>query len=221
MDNGGFEIDHVFVAVRHRAPELAELLRAGFAEGPPNVHVGQGTACRRVFFENGYLEFLWLEDSNEASVSPVDRTGLAERTQCVGGVSRLGVALRSRSVAGTGPELPIRTWPYRPAYLPAGTSIPVAANADKLREPLLFFIPDGFGSGRPSAGHPNGARRMTELEIMLPSDVRLSPELAWLDTVPGVRVMSGEAELLSVEIDHGVQGQVASLAPSAPLRVNW
>lgn len=166
MDDNRFEVDHVFVAVRHGAPELAELLRAGFAEGPPNVHLGQGTACRRVFFENGYLEFLWLEDAREASDSPVDRTGLAQRTRCVGGVSRLGVALRSKTDDGSEPELPIRTWPYRPAYLPAGTSIPVAANAGELRQPLVFFMPEAFASGRHSFGHPNGARRVTGIEVV-------------------------------------------------------
>ena len=54
-----FEIDHLFVTVSQGAPEVAPLRRLGFHEGGQNVHPGQGTACRRIFFENVYLELIW------------------------------------------------------------------------------------------------------------------------------------------------------------------
>jgi hypothetical protein len=38
------------------APEAEALLRVGLREGAGNTHPGQGTACRRFFFENAYLE---------------------------------------------------------------------------------------------------------------------------------------------------------------------
>jgi len=217
----GFELDHVFVAVRQGAPELAALVRAGFDEGAPNVHAGQGTACRRVFVENAYLEFLWLEDAIAALAPPVERTGLVERTRCLKGVSRLGVALRPSPGANPEQRPQIRTWSYRPAYMPPGASLSVAANAEALYEPLLFFTPNAYRPGLHWVLHPNGARRMTGVQIELPAHSRPSPELTWLGTVPGVRLKFGEAELLTVELDGGVQGQSASLAPSAPVQVHW
>ena len=74
-----FELDHVFVAASPGAPEIGLLNAAGFAEGPPNDHPGQGTACRRVFFTNAYLELIWLTDLETARAPSIRRTGLAER----------------------------------------------------------------------------------------------------------------------------------------------
>jgi hypothetical protein len=52
----GFCLDHVFVMCSKGAPEAEALLRVGLREGAGNTHPGQGTACRRFFFENAYLE---------------------------------------------------------------------------------------------------------------------------------------------------------------------
>ena len=43
-------------------PIRRELTVIGFLEGSGNVHRGQGTANRRVFFENAMLELIWVCD---------------------------------------------------------------------------------------------------------------------------------------------------------------
>ena len=53
-----FELDHVFLAASHGAPEMRVLREAGFLEGPDHDHPGQGTASRGIFFENAYLEMI-------------------------------------------------------------------------------------------------------------------------------------------------------------------
>ena len=59
------EVDHVFIRARHGAPE-AEVLKAfGLTEGTPNKHPGQGSANRRFFFHNFFIELLWLDDEVE------------------------------------------------------------------------------------------------------------------------------------------------------------
>lgn len=216
-DETPFGVDHVFVSVSMGAPEIAALVRAGFEEGPPNVHPGQGTACRRVFFENAYLELAWLEDPAEASAPSVERTGLASRMGCLDGVSRLGVALRPTA----GADLPVSTWPYAPPYLPAGMSIPVAANSRMLHEPLLFFMPRDRRWDAPIGPHPNGARRVTDISIALPEVGVPSRELEWLRTSGCVRVEPGPAELLTIELDHGARGGSTTLTPAAPLGLRW
>jgi hypothetical protein len=40
------------------------------AEGEPNTHPGQGTACRRFFFRNAFLELVWVRDPAEAQGEP-------------------------------------------------------------------------------------------------------------------------------------------------------
>jgi hypothetical protein len=74
-----FTIDHVFVMCSAGAPEAGALVRAGLVEGSANTHPGQGTANRRFFFDNMYLELLFVSDAEEAQREPVSRTRLWDR----------------------------------------------------------------------------------------------------------------------------------------------
>lgn len=60
------QLDHVFICTSLDAPAAEQLAAFGLTEGEPNVHPGQGTACRRFFFRNVYLELLWVHDPDEA-----------------------------------------------------------------------------------------------------------------------------------------------------------
>jgi len=72
-------LDHVFVCTAVGAPEAEALTAAGFAEGAGNVHPGQGTACRRFFFRNAFLELVWVHDEAEARSPETAPTRLWER----------------------------------------------------------------------------------------------------------------------------------------------
>src|SRR5258707_573236 len=90
------ELDHVYVLVSAGAPEAALLNELGLTEGLHNRHPGQGTACRRFFFANAYLELLWVEDPAEAQgevVRPLRLWGRwSQRTQ---GACPFGLVFRS------------------------------------------------------------------------------------------------------------------------------
>ena len=198
---------------------MDRLVAAGFEEGPPNEHPGQGTACRRVFFRSSFIELMWLEDVLDASFPLVSPTGLGARAQMLDGVSRMGIGLRP---TGEKPEqLPVETWSYRPPYLPESMAIQVAANSSALQEPLIFFMPWSPGWSQPDRVHPNGAQAVTDLLLTIPQGVDLSPELQWLGGSGCVDVESGKHERLSVSLDGGVQGKTICLSPAAPLCLNW
>jgi len=57
------EIDHVFVCRSAGAPEADFLIKHGLLEGSGNSHPGPGTANRRFFFSNAYLELLWVANA--------------------------------------------------------------------------------------------------------------------------------------------------------------
>jgi hypothetical protein len=59
------EFDHLFVFTTVNAPEVDDILASGFTEGTSNLHPGQGTANRRIFFHNAMLEFLWIADEHQ------------------------------------------------------------------------------------------------------------------------------------------------------------
>jgi hypothetical protein len=107
------ELDHVFVMCAVQSPEAEALLRLGLVEGSANRHPGQGTACRRFFFENAYLELLWVDDETAAKQPDVKRLQMWERwAQRDTGACPFGIGLRP----GRGDALhpPFPTWSYRP-----------------------------------------------------------------------------------------------------------
>ena len=59
------ELDRLFLLCDAGAPEAEALVRLGLHEGQANTHPGQGTACRRFFFGDAYLELLWVYDERE------------------------------------------------------------------------------------------------------------------------------------------------------------
>ena len=139
------ELDHVFVLCPSDAEAAAQALRhAGLTEGSPNSHEGQGTACRRFFFENTYIELLWVCDSHAAQSALTRRTRLWERwTNRTNGVCPFGIALRAGPNAATA-DCPFPSWAYRPTYLPPNLRIDIAARTP-LAEPEYLYL--GFQRG--------------------------------------------------------------------------
>jgi hypothetical protein len=130
------ELDHIFIMCDVDAPEATALTTVGLVEGPPNVHPGQGTACRRFAFPQQYLELVWVADATEAQN---DRTRLWERWSLRRrGACPFGLVFR---IDG-GTTVPFPTWSYRPRYLPAGVSLEMAADTP-IREPEFFVLPPG------------------------------------------------------------------------------
>src|SRR5262245_66233737 len=100
-----FELDHLFVWVSPSGPEADRLAAAGLTEGERNTHTGQGTACRRFFFRNAFLELVWVHDPAEAQGEAARPLGLWPRVAGrAAGASPFGLALRpSRPGAGRVP----------------------------------------------------------------------------------------------------------------------
>jgi hypothetical protein len=69
-----FELDHLFVCTAPGGPEAEKLVEFGLHEGPPNRHLGQGTANRRFAFVNAMIELFWVNDASEAQSQSTRRT---------------------------------------------------------------------------------------------------------------------------------------------------
>src|SRR6266436_6531254 len=111
------EFDHVLICASEGAPEANGLAGFGLTEGTPNTHPGQGTACRRFFFRNGYLELLWVTDPAEAQSEAIQPTHLWERWKRRGsGGCPFGLGFRPSAYPAETPAFP--AWEYRPPYMP-------------------------------------------------------------------------------------------------------
>lgn len=223
------EIDHIFIRARPGAPEARALAAVGLCEGSANRHPGQGTANRRFFFHNAFIELLWLADDAEAQSAPTAPTGLWRR---LGGAaaelatepSPFGVCFRP------GPDgervAPFASWAYRPAYLPPGLAVDIADAP--LAEPMWFFL--AFGA-RPDAApperrqplvHANGWREITALRVTLaPAAARSDGADAARGAGAGIELVDGVAHLLEIGFDHETAGRQHDLRPALPLILRW
>jgi hypothetical protein len=220
------EVDHVFMCVSAGGEVASALTEFGLTEGTPNVHPGQGTACRRFFFANSYLELLWVNNPGEAQSETTQPTYLWERwTGRASGVCPLGFGFRSK-VHGDG-CVPFISWEYRPAYLPAPLSIHVGSNASALSEPMLFYLPfakrpDAYlVAKRQPLHHRAGLHEVTRVALAGLHADGLSPELTAVTGAGLLGLSTGSAYLVEIGFDGESQGQHRDFRPMLPLLFRW
>ena len=211
------EVDHAFVACAAGAPEGDALLRAGFVEGSPNTHLGQGTANRRFFFENFMLELIWVADPAEAQSAQTRRTRLWERcSQRDSGTSPFGIVFRAAGDQDSAAPFP--TWAYHPRYLPEGLAIQIAAGT-ALHEPELFYLPflkmPGIRAGEP-LNHAPPIRRVIGLRIGVPRLPELSGASRIIESLGLLRYFQSERPILEI-LFACVSDLNVDLRPALPL----
>ena len=213
-----FELDHVFIAASCDAREMELVCAAGFIEGPAHDHPGQGTASRGVFFENAYLELIWLTDQSVASAPPVARTGLYGRADPGHPSSPFGFGLRCTQDPVPAP--PFRAWGYAPPYLPEGSAFRMGVNSEVMSEPLIFVLPWSRTPSWEVPDHPCGARRITRVSIApIPTDP--SDALSDFLDLGLVTPVDRTTRLLELELDEVRQGHECDMRPGLPLVVRW
>ena len=207
------------------APEAERLVARGLTEGAPNTHPGQGTACRRFFFANAYLELLFVTDEAEARAEPARSTRLFERwSRRRSGASPFGVVLRpSSGSAGAGAKPPFPSWSYRPAYLPPGFAIEVAAGTT-LEEPEIFYIPfarrpDVLGQQPMTHGLP--LSELTGVGIGVPGRGAQSAAARVAEEAGAVAFAPADDHLLTLTFDLGARAASADLRPELPVVLRW
>ncbi len=218
-----FEIDHLFVLASIGAPEADRLLDAGFVEGSPNTHHGQGTANRRFFFAEAMLEFLWVTDPADAQAPPARDLHLWQRwTGRESGTSPFGVCVRPTAAHADDSPAPFAHWQYRPAY--ARAPISIGANAARIDEPLLFALPRAPGvTGvvrEEPREHANGVSALRSVRLSAPAAGLASDEIHMLADIPGLRFVPSAAHLLELSFD-GSGVHAVDCRPALPLILHW
>ena len=215
-------IDHVFICCSVGAAAEAEALaRLGLREGSPNTHPGQGTACRRFFFENAYLELFWVADAAEAQSEQVLPTRLHERwSRRNNGACPFAIVFRPGDAPGdTVPPFPC--WSYRPSYMPAGVAIEIARDTP-LAGPELFYL--GFQRGRPRAGqervdHALPIRKLVNVTVWRPASGDSAAAQA-LEAAGLVAFRDASEHRLELRFESTSRG-LADLRPELPLTLAW
>jgi hypothetical protein len=211
------ELDHVFICCAEGAPEASALLAHGFIEGPGNTHPGQGTANRRFFFSNAYLELLWVSGPAEAQSEPVRRTQLWHRWHHrVAGACPFGLVFRPSGDSEV--DAPFPSWSYKPSYLPADLCIEVGSGISTC-EPLLFYLPFARRRNRvhPEPGiHSAEVPEIVAICVSLPDSSMLSAGVRGLIDASLLRVRTAPDYLLELAL-HGDRTTPIDLRPDLPL----
>jgi hypothetical protein len=216
-------VDHVFVCTPVGAPAAERLRRVGLTEGSSNRHPGQGTACRRFFFQNAMIECLWVENPAEAQSEQTRATRLWDRWSATAGeASPFGIILRP--APGAEKACPFDAWDYRPPTMP-DLSLRIAAGT-ALQEPMWCYMESGRKpvdappERRQPLEHETGFREVTGVRLVCPE----LPD----DSVTAAIARSGVIGLgtavdylLEVHFDGLRRGAREDFRPDLPLVLRW
>ena len=214
------ELDHVFVLCASGAPEADALVTLGLTEGSSNAHKGQGTACRRFFFDRMYLELLWVANPEEARSDLARPTGLWDRWS-----GRHGDACPFGIVVAPSPgedasAPPFDAWQYEPPFLPPDLPLYVADGVP-LGEPACFWL----GVHRAPTQVPSQptdhalGTTVTDVSIGTPWSGAASPAVRAIEAAGLVTMVRAESYVLDLTLDGGTLGRSMDLRPVLPLRL--
>lgn len=225
------ELDHIFIFIQEHDQLTASLKRFGLREGTPNVHAGQGTACKRFFFQNAYLELVWVRDAEEIKSAVIAKAKLWERSQYrLTNYCPFGLCFRAATREDNSIMLLFEdAWRYYPAFLPEGQFANIASNENFPDEPMLFEMPF-FGLApkdyplekQQLLSHKMGFKEITKVSLILPtSTATLSLAMKKVLDHSIVNVLEGKAYHITIEFDYGLKKEAQNFYPLSPLTLQW
>jgi hypothetical protein len=225
------ELDHIFIFTQEH-DQLADSLKMfGVNEGAPNVHPGQGTACRRFFFQNAYLELVWVIDEEESKSAAIAPAKLWERSHYhLTNHCPFGLCFRARKQTNNSITLLFDdAWRYYSAFLPKGQFANIASNEHFPAEPMLFEMPffaiapkDYPLAKQQPLMHKKGFKEITKVSLTLPtttSNLSTAMKKVLEDSI--VNVSEGKDYWVALEFDYGIKKEVKDFYPLAPLTLKW
>jgi hypothetical protein len=162
------EVDHIFIFSKNKGKEADEFLEFGFIEGSRRVHIGQGTINRKFYFENFFIEILWVENENEMRSDLILPTKLWERSNFENNdYSPFGLCLLNTGETDILFEKNIR---YQPEYFPKGLEIEILSNENNPKLPWTFRLPFKGEKKKTEEpiSHKNGITILTKTEFKIP-----------------------------------------------------
>lgn len=201
------EIDHIFIFSSCQGKETNDLVDFGFVEGSNRVHPGQGTVNRKIYFENFFLEIVWVHNESEIRSDNVSKAKLWERSDFLNnGYSRFGLGFVNTPDADKLFRTAIR---YQPEYFPTGTSFEILTNEQNPYLPWTFRMP--LAGPKKTLDEPidhvNGVRKLTKALFEIPTKEE-TEFTSILEGNAAVEFHQGSKNTLTLEFDKGRNGQI-------------
>ena len=133
------DADHIFIFTDDNGKVADQLVKFGLTEGSNRIHVGQGTVNRKFYFDNFFLEILWVHNENEIKSKTVKPTGLWQRADFkTNKISPFGLCIINTNETD---QLFGNAFKYQPDYFPQGQTIDILKNENKPCLPWTFRLP--------------------------------------------------------------------------------
>jgi hypothetical protein len=133
------DIDHIFIFTDDNGKIADELVVFGLTEGSSRMHVGQGTTNRKFYFDNFFLEILWVHNEEEIKSDLIKPTGLWQRAYFkTTHFSPFGLCIVNTEETESIFE---KAFKYQPAYFPVGMNIDILAKEQHPNIPWTFRLP--------------------------------------------------------------------------------
>ncbi len=202
------EIDHIFIFSGGTGQEVDALIDFGFSEGSSRVHPGQGTVNRKIYFENFFLEIVWVHNESEIRGENTQKTKLWERANFLSNEhSRFGLGFVNTPDTD---ELFENSIKYQPDYFPKGTHFDIITNEVEFYLPWTFRLPSGIQKQRSDepTDHQNGIRKLTKAIFGLNTT---EPGIGFTKTIEkysNVRFTPNSKNTLTLEFDNRIKGKI-------------
>jgi hypothetical protein len=227
--NSLLEIDHFFICVK-TAIEPSVLTALGLTSTAEVLHrPQQGTASRSIFFENIYLELIWVEDA-EIAESYAQQSGMDFSARSQQQASPFGIALRQTLDMS---HRPFDLLPSQQGVRSSDVFINFAAPNLRLQsEPFCFVISDAVSLiallDRTSPIHQRllehraGMKRLTNARVSYQATGQMTDSMSLLQHENVIQVDSSTEPLLTLTFDDQVQQQTIDLRASGiPIVLNY
>jgi len=216
-----WKLDHVFLACSDVGAARTAVSDFGMVLFEGRIHRGQGTANVYSYFENAFFELVYPVDDGELDSEVVRPLGLKERIEWKdSGACPFGVCLRPAAALEGTAMLPGECWPYAPAYMPTGSSIPIVTPPGNINEPLVFIsarrhsYPQGV-----ITRHRGEKRTLTRVQIQHPENWQPSARVRRFAENSPLSFASGAEYRLELVWGDGRSG-FSEIDP-LPLCVSW
>lgn len=201
------EIDHIFIFSKNGGKEANKLVEFGFTEGSSRLHPGQGTTNRKFYFENFFLEVLWVVDETEIQSELTSKTKLWERSQFdKNDFSPFGLCLVNSKLTD---KLFEQSQIYQPNYFPKGMSIDIITNEKNPNLPWTFRLPyrnEKKAHNEPTK-HNNGISKLTKAEFEIPLNKDHKEFKSYFQNNEIINFKNGQQNHLTLEFDNKSQNK--------------
>jgi hypothetical protein len=215
------EIDHIFIFTNKPNEAAKELTDSGFTEGSSRSHPGQGTANRKFYFENFFLELLYVTSEEEIKNEKTSSIYLWERSQYQqNNFSPYGLCVKSSAESDI---LFGNAVQYQPDYLfPNTAAIEMIPNELHPQLPLTFRRPSS-GNEEPTTEptvHANGTSKLTRAIFGVEQIPPANNFIIAFEEEPSILITEAGQNMLVLEFDHKQQ-EKSHRFKSLPLEIEY